>query len=126
MRRDHCNLVSAEYIPSEGNRNYLRTLTTRYSIVTVMVRLPGGTIMKFIYRNSLSETLNAINAAFFFQQKIPAADREAAAAFIASRHGQPRAYANTFALFPDELKNGIRLFTGEHAVCASRSEAHTS
>jgi hypothetical protein len=73
--------------------------------------------MKLVVANSLAKTLDAVNAARFFQQDLSAKDRQAAAQFILRRFDLPRAYARTFALFPHETT--IRLFTGETAGHAS-------
>jgi hypothetical protein len=75
--------------------------------------------MRFIFPGSLSQTLDALNAALFFHQPIPLAQAQKAADFIAARYGLTGAYAGTFALFPDEVASGIRLFTGERATNAS-------
>jgi hypothetical protein len=75
--------------------------------------------MRFLYPNSLSQTIDALSAALFFRQEIPAERARKAVAFIASRHGLPGAYAGTYALFPRERREGIRLFTGELAAAAS-------
>ena len=75
--------------------------------------------MAFIQSNSLAQTVDAVNEAFFFSRPIPRAERTRIARWIAGRQGRPRAYANTFALFEDERRAGIRLFTGERAACAA-------
>ena len=75
--------------------------------------------MRFLFSHSLSRTLDALSAAFFFRQEIPADQARRAAAFIASRYALPTAYAGTFALFPAECRAGIHLFTGELATNAS-------
>ena len=58
---------------------------------------------------SLSETVDAINEAFFDGRKLSAAERGEAAGWIAGRQGLPGAYADTFAGFPSERAKGIRL-----------------
>jgi hypothetical protein len=75
--------------------------------------------MNLIHPESLSETVDAVNEAFFFDRPISSAARQKAAAWIAGRQGRPGAYAGTFALFDHERRAGIRLFTGERATCAS-------
>jgi hypothetical protein len=72
-----------------------------------------------IDRASVSETVDAINAAFFDGRKLPAAERGEAAQWIAGRQGLPGAYADTFAGFPSERSKGIVLFTGERIASAS-------
>jgi len=72
-----------------------------------------------ITRTSLSETVDAINAALFDGRSIAAAERQEASRWIAGRQGLPGAYANTFAGFPAERSKGIVLFTGERIASAS-------
>ncbi len=76
-------------------------------------------VMRYVYPGSLSQTLDALNAALFFRQPIPAAQVQKAGVFIAARLGRPGAYAGTFALLPHEMAECIRLFTGERATSAS-------
>ena len=75
--------------------------------------------MQLISPSSLSETLDAVGDAHFWGRTIGATDRKGVAAWVAQRQGLPGAYASTFALFPDEARAGIRLFTGERATNAS-------
>jgi hypothetical protein len=72
-----------------------------------------------INRASLSETLDAINAARFDGRTLAAVERGEAARWIAGRQGLPGAYADTFAGFPSERSKGIVLFTGERITSAS-------
>jgi hypothetical protein len=72
-----------------------------------------------INRASLSETLDAINAAHFDGRKVAADERGEAARWIVGRQGLPGAYADTFAGFPSERSKGIVLFTGERIASAS-------
>jgi hypothetical protein len=72
-----------------------------------------------IDKASLSQTVDAINAAYFAKRPLAAADRGQAARWIAGRHGLPGAYGGTFAGFPAERVNGIVLFTGERIMSAS-------
>ena len=69
--------------------------------------------------SSLSETVDAINAAFFDGRTLPAEARGQAARWIVGRQGLPGAYADTFAGFPSERSKGIVLFTGERITSAS-------
>ena len=66
-----------------------------------------------IHESSLAATLNAVNGMFFDGRPIPKRDRLAVARWIVARQGLPRAYADTFAGTERDLKQGIRLFTGE-------------
>ena len=68
---------------------------------------------------SLSQTVDAINAARFERRTPKAAERARAARWIAARQGLPGAYAGTFAGFPAERSKGIVLFTGERIASAS-------
>jgi hypothetical protein len=68
---------------------------------------------------SLSQTVDAVNAAMFQRQRWPAATRRSVALWIASRQGLPGSYAGTFAGFPSERTDGIVLFTGERITSAS-------
>jgi hypothetical protein len=72
-----------------------------------------------IDRASLSETLDAINAASFDGRTLSADERGQAARWIVGRQGLPGAYADTFAGFPSERSKGIVLFTGERIQSAS-------
>jgi len=72
-----------------------------------------------INRASLSQTVDAINAADFDGRTLPATERGQTARWIAARQGLPGAYAETFAGFPSERAKGIVLFTGERIQSAS-------
>jgi hypothetical protein len=69
--------------------------------------------MKLINPTSLAKTLDALNHAFFFGEKITAVLIREAATWIASRHGKKGAYADMFAPTRSDFASGIRLFTGE-------------
>ena len=72
-----------------------------------------------ISKTSLSQTVDAINAAHFDGRTLAAAERGDAARWIAARQGLPGAYGGTFAGFASERSNGIVLFTGERIASAS-------
>jgi hypothetical protein len=72
-----------------------------------------------IDRASVSQTVDAINAALFEGRALAAAERREAARWIAARQGLPGCYAGTFAGFPSERSKGIALFTGERITSAS-------
>src|SRR5512143_2816773 len=72
-----------------------------------------------INRASLSQTVEAINAAYFDGRTLAAAERRHAARWIARRQRLPGAYGGTFAGFPSERSRGIVLFTGERIASAS-------
>jgi len=68
---------------------------------------------------SLSQTVDALNAAQFDGRTLAAPERTRAARWIAARHGLAGAYAGTFAGYPAEQSKGIVLFTGERITSAS-------
>jgi hypothetical protein len=72
-----------------------------------------------INRASLSQTVDAINAAHFDGRTHTAAERGHTARWIAARQGLPGAYGGTFAGFPSERSRGIVVFTGERIASAS-------
>jgi hypothetical protein len=72
-----------------------------------------------IDRTSLSQTVDAINAAQFDGRVLQATERKQAARWIAARQGLPGAYGGTFAAFPSERSTGVVLFTGERLTSAS-------
>ena len=71
------------------------------------------------HRTSLSQTVDAINAAHVAGRTLTAGERGEVARWIAGRQGLPGAYADTFAGFPSERSKGIVLFTGERITSAS-------
>jgi hypothetical protein len=72
-----------------------------------------------INRTSLSQTVDAINAAQFDGRALSATDRRQVARWIAARQGLSGSYSGTFAGFPAERSKGIVLFTGERIASAS-------
>jgi hypothetical protein len=72
-----------------------------------------------INRTSLSQTVDAINAAQFDGRALTATERGQAARWIAGRQGLSGSYSGTFAGFPSERSRGIVLFTGERITSAS-------
>ena len=62
-----------------------------------------------IDRGSLSQTVDAINAAQCGGRTLTAAERGEVARWIAARRGLPGAYADTFAGFPADRSKGIVL-----------------
>src|SRR5512133_1597057 len=70
--------------------------------------------MRLIYADSLGKTVDAVNEALFFGEKIDAATREATAEWIAARARMSGAYEpEMIAPTPVDIKHGFRLFTGE-------------
>ena len=72
-----------------------------------------------IHEASLSQTVDAINAALQERRQIPAVERKRVASWLVARQGLPGAYAETFAGFAAEQKRGIVVFTGERITSAS-------
>jgi len=72
-----------------------------------------------ISRTSLSQTVDAVNAAFFDGRALTAVERSRTARWMAARQGLPGAYGGTFAGFSSERAKGIVLFTGERIASAS-------
>jgi hypothetical protein len=75
------------------------------------VAAPDGQLL--VNPDSLAQTIDALNEAFYKGHLLTHTQRLEAARWIAGRHGQPRAYANMFAPTEEDLKAGIRVFTGE-------------
>lgn len=69
--------------------------------------------------SGLAEAIDRVNEAHFWGQQLAKTESAKLAKFIAGRQGLPGAYFGSFALFEDEIKKGVRLFTGERAVSAS-------
>ena len=69
--------------------------------------------------NSLSATVDSVNAALFERRRLTPEERTRVARWIASRQGLAGAYADTFAGFPTEQSRGVVLFTGERIGSAS-------
>jgi hypothetical protein len=69
--------------------------------------------VELINRQSLAETLDAIDEALFFGRPLPKPQRAEAARWIASRQGLPGSYCGMFAPTARDFRKGIRLFTGE-------------
>lgn len=80
---------------------------------------PGLTADSIICEASLSRTLDAVEALAFDEQMLPSRERVRVASWIAERQGLPGAKSDTFAGFPDELREGVLAFTGERFTHAS-------
>jgi len=72
-----------------------------------------------INRTSLSQTVDAVNAAQFDGRPLAKTDCRQVAQWIAARQGLAGSYRGTFAGFPSERSNGIVVFTGERIASAS-------
>ncbi len=73
----------------------------------------------YVLKSSLSETLDRLNEALFYGRDIPAGEKKEAALWIAGRQGLPGAYRDSFAITPQDEKEGARVFTGEKMTHAS-------
>jgi hypothetical protein len=62
---------------------------------------------------SLAETLDAVNDALFHQRHLTEPNRKELAVWIAQRRGKPGSYAGMFAPTDEDLRNGVRVYTGE-------------
>jgi hypothetical protein len=69
--------------------------------------------MKIVNPNSLSETLDNINEAFFYNKPLTTADKESAAKWLVSRRGKTGSYASMFAPTQRDFSKGAKVFTGE-------------
>ncbi len=69
--------------------------------------------MKLVRTNSLSDTLDNINEAFFYKRPLTKSEREEAAKWIAGRRGKQGSYASMFAPTERDFQQGAKLFTGE-------------
>ncbi len=69
--------------------------------------------MELLNKNSLAETVGAINEAIFFRQKIPKKEAGKVANWIVGRLGEKGSYADMFAPTEADYNNPVRVFTGE-------------
>jgi len=69
-----------------------------------------------IHPDSLGDTLDAVNAAIFYNQPISDGERRAAALWIAGRQGLPRSYAGMFAPTAADYALGALTFTSDPVV----------
>jgi hypothetical protein len=69
--------------------------------------------LPLVHPNSLADTIDAVNAALFYEQPLSADVRAAAAAWIADRQGLPGSYAGMFAPTEHDYAFGALTFTGE-------------
>ncbi|MGC4088138.1 MAG: hypothetical protein QM756_09605 [Polyangiaceae bacterium] len=74
---------------------------------------------KLIHSSSLSQTIDTINEHTFDGRALPSTERVSVAKWLAERQGLAGAYAETFAGFPRERREGILVFTGERITSAS-------
>ncbi len=78
-----------------------------------------------VYPNSLAKTVESVEEAFFFGEKVPQTTKDQVALWIAARQGLDGSYADMFAPTAHDIKNGVRLFTGE-IVGSGASLRHVS
>ena len=69
--------------------------------------------MGIVDTRSLAATVDAVNEAFFYGQRLAKSERARAAKWIASRQGKPYSYAEMFAPTDKDYLEGFRVFTGE-------------
>jgi len=62
---------------------------------------------------SLAETLDAVNDAFFYERVSAESERKEVARWIAEMRGKPGSYAGMFAPTSIDRTNGVKVFTGE-------------
>jgi len=62
---------------------------------------------------SLAETLDAVNDAFFYERILAESKRKEVAKWIAEMRGKPGSYAGMFAPTTIDRSNGVKVFTGE-------------
>jgi hypothetical protein len=62
---------------------------------------------------SLAKTLDAVNDALFYPPRLTEAKCKELAVWIAGRRGKPGSYAGMFAPTDEDLRNGVRTYTGE-------------
>ena len=77
--------------------------------------------MKILNAQSLASTVEAANDAYFLGQPPSKAQRIKVAQWIAARQGKPGSYANMFAPTKRDMRQGIRLFTGEKITTKAAS-----
>ena len=69
--------------------------------------------MGILNPSSLSETIDAINEAYFLNKGLTKSERVEAAKWVASRQGERGSYFGMFAPTTADMANGLKLFTGE-------------
>jgi len=69
--------------------------------------------MVIIHTESLAETLDAVNDAFFYERILAESRRTEVAKWIAEMRGKPDSYAGMFAPTTVDRSRGIKVFTGE-------------
>jgi hypothetical protein len=87
-----------------------------WAIIAALLVLEVRVLIK---RTSLSQTIDAFNAAQLDGRALAADERDQVAHWIAARQGLPGSYGGSFAGFPSERSKGIVLFTGERIASAS-------
>jgi hypothetical protein len=72
--------------------------------------------LKILHANSLADTLDALNEAFFMGYSLTKPERTNLLSWIAGRRGVKGAYRGMFAPTTLDFRRGIRLFTGERVI----------
>ena len=73
---------------------------------------------------NLGATVNAVNEAFLFGERISRSEASKISTFIASRQGLPGNYGGLFAPAEGELVSSYRLFTGDSVVMTAPAARH--
>ena len=68
---------------------------------------------------TLTEAVDRVNAAYFYQTPLTETDRQALASWIAARQGQGYSYNGLPGLTDQDKVDGVRLFTGEKLAYAA-------
>lgn len=68
---------------------------------------------------TLTEAVDRVNAAYFYQTPLTETDRQALASWIAARQGQGYSYSGLPGLTDQDKVDGVRLFTGEKVAYAA-------
>ena len=69
--------------------------------------------MVAVNTESLGKTLDAVNDALFYRRRLTERNRAELAGWIAQRRGKPGSYAGMFAPMDEDLRHGVRVYTGE-------------
>ena len=73
--------------------------------------------------NSLANTINNLNDAWFYSRPIPTGEKKQVAFWLAGRQGLKGSYHGMFAPTPKDFASPIRLFSGD-VVKSGGSKAH--
>jgi len=77
----------------------------------------------YLDETSLVKTIDNINNSMFFKVPIPKNEKESVAAWIVTRLGQKGSYGGLFAPTVSDVRDPIRIFTGE-VITSNASRSH--